>query len=213
MITFRELFGKFLTVGQARRCKNFLVGSVLSADSDIFHDRVVEKSYILKNDRIQRQQNLRFDFRDIHPSDGNRSPVDIPESRRQTRHRSLSAAGRAYQSGDLPLFRRKRDVFQNGFSGVVGKTHVIEGDITAPVCHLSAARLYRVLENFIHTTDVRLGRNHCGEILQRALQRRVQPRRHKQKQKEQRDIDFSPDQQYRTRQSDRSDSELQYQRG
>ena len=57
-----ELFGKFITVCKVCRRQNLLIGCAFSAESDIFHNGVIKKRYILKNDRIKRHQLFGIDF-------------------------------------------------------------------------------------------------------------------------------------------------------
>ena len=88
----RQLFGKFVHVGQPRGRQDFLVGGVFVADADVFQDGVVKQGDILKDDGIQRKQRFRVDPGHIHAAHGDASPAGIPEPGGQAGYGGLAAA-------------------------------------------------------------------------------------------------------------------------
>ena len=90
---------------------------------------------------------------------------------------------------------------------------MVKDNVTAVVRQLALSGLYGMVKDFVHAADVGSGGDHCGQILQRAFQRGVQPGCDQQEQEKQWDADFSADQQNGACQGDGGDAEFQDQRG
>lgn len=67
----------------------------------------------------------------------------------------------------------------------------------ALIAQLFLARLYRAIQNRIHTLDITVRRNNASQVLQRALQRIIQARGHQQKEEKGQNIQLTLDQQCR----------------
>ena len=63
--------------------------------ADVFHNRVIEQRYVLKNDRIKAHQFFGVDFRYIHTAHGNFTRTVIPKPYGKPRNGRFPSAGRS----------------------------------------------------------------------------------------------------------------------
>ena len=100
--------------------------------------------------------------------------LPYPEPCSQPGYGCFSAARWADQSRNLSLFCRKGNIFQYGFSGIVGKPNMVKDNITPLIGKPVTALLDRMIENLIHTGNVGSCTDDCRKILECALQRVIQ---------------------------------------
>ena len=171
MPSIRQFFRKFIHIGKFRSSNDLFICGVFVSDSDIFQNRIVKQCNILEYDGIQRKQCFRVNSGYIHASHGNLSSVNIPEPCCQPGYGCFSAARWADQSRNLSLFCRKGNIFQYGFSGIIGKPDMVKDNIIPLIGKPITALLDGMIENFIHTGNVGSCTDDCRKILECALQR------------------------------------------
>ena len=89
---------------------------------------------------------------------------------------------------------------------------MVEGDIIASIGEPAAALLDGMIEDLVHAGDIGARADDGRQVLQRALQRIIQPGRYQQEHKEGQDIQAALDQKNRTNQRDGGNAQLQDQR-
>ena len=141
----RQLFDKFVHIGEPCRRDYLFVRSVLATDTDIFQNTVVKQRHVLEHDGVETHQFFRVDFGHVHAAHGDFAPVNVPEPRCQAGNGGLAAAGWTDKRRNLSLFRRKGHIPKHRFAALIGEAHMVEYDVAILVGELFVAGLHRAI--------------------------------------------------------------------
>ena len=156
-------------------CQHFFVRSILLADTDVFHHRIIKQRHILEHDGVQRHQCLRIDGGDVHAAHGDLTFMDIPEAGSQSGHGGLTAAGRADQCCHFALFRRESDIAKYGILTVIGESHMRKYNVIPLRIHGVGTGLDLMGQDLIETVTLHTGTDNSCQILQCHLQGIIHP--------------------------------------
>ena len=148
------------------RSQHFFIRSILPADTDIFHHRIIEQCHILEYDSVQRHQCLRIDDGDVHAAHGDLTFMDIPEPGSQSGHGGLTAAGRSDQCGHFALFCRESDIAKYGILTVIGESHMGKYNVIPLRIHGVGSGLDLMGQDLVETVTLHAGTDNSCQILQ-----------------------------------------------
>ena len=151
---------------QLCRCQHFFVRSILPADTDIFHHRIIEQCHILEHDGVQRHQGLRIDGGDVHAAHGDLTFMDIPEPGSQSGHCGLTTAGRTDQCSHFALFCCESDIPKYGILTVIGESHMGKYNVIPLRIHGVGTGLDLMGQDLVETVTLHAGTDNSCQILQ-----------------------------------------------
>ena len=173
------------------RSQHFFIRSILPADTDIFHHRIIEQCHILEYDSVQRHQCLRIDGGDVHATHGDLTFMDIPEPGSQSGHGGLTAAGRSDQCGHFALFCRESDIAKYGILTVIGESHMEKFDVIPLRIHGAGTGLDLMGQDLVETVTLHTGTDNSCQILQCHLQGIIHSGYQQEEYEEGQDVDLS----------------------
>ena len=169
---------------QLRGGDDFLVGSVLAADADVFQYRVIEQRDILEHNGIQAHQGFRINLGNVHAAHRDGTGRNVPETGCQAGDGRLSGTGRADERRHLALTGRKGNAVQDGLRSVVCETDILEFDVIALIGETLRPPLLVMAQDFVHPLALDAQRDGRTQVDQRSRHGIVKTGGHQQEHEE-----------------------------
>lgn len=118
VVAMRQRGDEMVHVRRTRRCLHLGIGGVELAVSDIVAHRAVEQPRVLQHHAEHRAQVVAREVADIVAAYLDGARLHVVEAHEQLHHRGLAGAGGSHERHGLALGHARREVLDDGFSGL-----------------------------------------------------------------------------------------------